>query len=130
MFLICEKYRETNQRLIRLFLHVKKNVPVFSATAVNGQPHASRHYILIAPKMAAAYHNAVHSGGRCCTTVLYILVSQSLTLTSSVLVKENGFYTFLVIFIRRKTEQIVALLQEFTGDFEEQDETIDASSPN
>ena len=40
MFLTCEKYHETNQRL-------------FPATAVNGQPQASRHYILIPPKMAA-----------------------------------------------------------------------------
>ena len=54
MFLTCEKYRETNQRLVRLFLHVKKNGPVFLATTVNGQPHASRHYrILIPPRMSA-----------------------------------------------------------------------------
>ena len=53
--------------------------------------------------MAAAYHNAVHSG--CCTTVSCILDLQILTLTSSVLVNENGFLTFLLIFICRKTEQ-------------------------
>ena len=38
MFLTCEKYCEAYQRLIQLFLHVKKNVSVFPATAVNGQP--------------------------------------------------------------------------------------------
>ena len=73
MFLTCEKYHETNQRL-------------FPATAVNGQPHASRHYILIPPKMAAAYHNVVDTG--CCTTVSCILDEQNSTLTSSILVRE------------------------------------------
>ena len=94
MFLTCEKYREAYQRLIRLFLHVKKNVPVFPPL----HPYPAKNVRRV------PYRNAVDNG--CCATVSYILDLQSLTQTSSVLVNENGFLTFLLnTFICRKSEQ-------------------------
>ena len=76
MFLTCEKYREAYQRLIRLLLHVKKDVPVFPPL----HPYPAK----IVRRVP--YRNAVDNG--CCATVSYILDLQSLTLTSSVLVNE------------------------------------------
>ena len=82
MFLTCEKYREAYQRLIRLLLHVKKDVPVFPPL----HPYPAK----IVRRVP--YRNAVDNG--CCATVSYILDLQSLT------------QTFLLnIFICRKSEQ-------------------------
>ena len=100
MFLTCEKYREAYQRLIRLFLHVKKNVPVFPPL----HPYPAKNVRRV------PYRNAVDNG--CCATVSYILDLQSLT------------QTFLLnIFISVENPNRISFGSGIHGDFEEQDET-------